>query len=255
MLKQSYFLNLFILAFVLTAGCSKDKDKPKNKPVVFEADIDDRHWIADSIKVFRYPGYSNYGQNTFAIVAFTKTGESIQLHTRSDMPSVQTFRNVTLLQFTAEKDIRNSNDVVLRWSTSMEMNAARFEIERSADGIHFSKVGEVPATGNTNIETHYSWREKPSVVNLTYYYRLRIVNSDNTAAFSRVTAINISTVAAYFSADSDTAYHYGFDGNITLSTTDTIHHTISGSFFFDFVDDSGGVKHKISNGMFKDIPY
>ena len=157
--------------------------------------------------------------------------------------------------FTAVKNIPNSNDIVLKWTTANEMNALKFEIERSTDGVNFYKVGEVPATGNTNTSTDYSWREKPSIAHLQYYYRLRSINTSGQYQFSLVLIVGLSTPAAYFSSESDTAYHYGFNGKIVLSTTDTVNHTISGTLYFDYVNDPGGVKHSIHNGVFKGLHY
>lgn len=40
--------------------------------------------------------------------------------------------------------------IKVSWSTASELNSKTFEVLRSIDGIHFEKIGELPAAGNSN---------------------------------------------------------------------------------------------------------
>ncbi|GGM99311.1 hypothetical protein GCM10010967_36570 [Dyadobacter beijingensis] len=72
--------------------------------------------------------------------------------------------------------------VGLRWTTSEEINAAYFCIQRSGDGRAFSEIGRVNASGTSSTARHYTFEDvSPQAAN---YYRLRIVDADSTAELS-----------------------------------------------------------------------
>ncbi|RYD95138.1 MAG: hypothetical protein EOP50_08450 [Sphingobacteriales bacterium] len=81
--------------------------------------------------------------------------------------------DVTLLDFTGQV---SGAEKALQWTTSSEKDASRFEVEFSADGLTFSKVGEVAASGNNAVEKAYSFTH--SDASAVAYYRLKIFNKD-----------------------------------------------------------------------------
>lgn len=74
---------------------------------------------------------------------------------------------------------------VLRWTTTTEINSSHFEIERSADGEHFSVVGRLAAAGQSNTPLSYQYTD-PGAVNGRTWYRLRTVDLDGQSAYSRI---------------------------------------------------------------------
>ena len=48
-----------------------------------------------------------------------------------------------------------SGHVNLRWDVTNNKNATHFEVQRSTDGSHFSKIGSVMAAGNSATEKKY----------------------------------------------------------------------------------------------------
>ena len=92
---------------------------------------------------------------------------------------------VTLEGFTAS--YRNNN-VQLSWSTATELNASHFEILRSSDGIHYATIGTVAAAGNTSSITQYSYNDNNPSASRNYY-RLKIVDLDGSAEFSKIISI------------------------------------------------------------------
>jgi hypothetical protein len=99
---------------------------------------------------------------------------------------------IKLKRFTAERDgdFRASN---LEWTSTLEVNASHFDVERSADGFEFSSIGLVKAAGNSNIEQHYSLvdRDIPTTRNKqdVYYYRLKMVDLDGSFEYSDVRSV------------------------------------------------------------------
>ena len=99
---------------------------------------------------------------------------------------------VELLNFEAART--PAGPVALRWVTASERNAARFEIERSSDGKAFARIGEVAAQGNKTTLTTYAYLDHSLIHPFThsplYYYRLRQLDTDGTAAYSPVRAVD-----------------------------------------------------------------
>ena len=94
---------------------------------------------------------------------------------------------VTLIRFTAAK---LEEAVALNWSTSSEMNSDFFGIERSNDGKSWKTLNKVNASGETDkVVTSYSYLDT-SPVNGENLYRLKMVDRDNTFAYSRIVNIN-----------------------------------------------------------------
>lgn len=86
------------------------------------------------------------------------------------------------------------NNVQLSWVTSTEINSSHFEVERSKDGIHFSKIGLTAAAGNSNSRQDYAFID-PSLTEGTYYYRLRQVDNDGRSKYSAVINIRVRAKA------------------------------------------------------------
>ncbi|MEP7141814.1 MAG: T9SS type A sorting domain-containing protein [Ferruginibacter sp.] len=92
---------------------------------------------------------------------------------------------VTLLSF----DVKRSGKInQLNWSTSQELNTRRFIIEHSADGRNFSSIGEVTASGNSTVIHNYSFSDDNPVRGINYY-RLRVVDIDNSGKYSVVRSV------------------------------------------------------------------
>ena len=91
---------------------------------------------------------------------------------------------VSLLEFKAS--LLNSSGY-LQWSTSSELNSRDFDIEKSADGINFYKIGTVKAAGNSTLAAYYNFTD--SKLNALNYYRLRINDIDARNTLSNVVLI------------------------------------------------------------------
>ena len=88
---------------------------------------------------------------------------------------------VTWLSFTAEKTgIRSA---LLKWATANEINSNHFEVERSADGIRFIKVGTVQANGKQETRNDYSFTDN-FIPNGISYYRIKQVDNDGHYTYS-----------------------------------------------------------------------
>jgi Secretion system C-terminal sorting domain len=76
----------------------------------------------------------------------------------------------------------------ISWATAQEINAARYEIEHSADGSTFIKAGEVAAAGNSNNTNNYSFTHINPVAGLNYY-RIKQIDRDGSFKYSIVVTV------------------------------------------------------------------
>ncbi len=96
---------------------------------------------------------------------------------------------VTLVNFTAGKA---EEGVLLRWSTTMEANSARFEIQRSENAKDWRFAGMVQAQGESQTIISYSFNDRQ----LPYgqrFYRLKMVDLDGSYAYSAIVSISITS--------------------------------------------------------------
>ena len=81
--------------------------------------------------------------------------------------------------------------VELEWITAFEQNVEKFEIERSADAIHFDPIATVPAKGNSSENIHYNFDDIEPLTGISYY---RLKSSDRDASFTYSDMITIRNV-------------------------------------------------------------
>jgi len=88
---------------------------------------------------------------------------------------------VSILSFTG--NWKNA-EVSLQWTTDKEINIDSYEIQRSEDGVNFSKKGTVTAL-NVASKHDYTWYDN-SLSQAYYYYRIKIVEKSGTIKYSTV---------------------------------------------------------------------
>lgn len=88
---------------------------------------------------------------------------------------------IKLLSFSG--NILNSK-AQLSWSVAENETGDHFEIEKSTDGKTFSNAGVLFTTNKIGKET-YSFREA-SPLTATTYYRLKVINKDNSTSYSKI---------------------------------------------------------------------
>jgi len=101
---------------------------------------------------------------------------------------------VTLVAFTAQAQ---GADALLRWATASELHNDRFEVEASADGNTFRRIGTVAGAGTSTLAHTYQLVD-PAILHYgtdLVYYRLRQVDTDGTAAYSPVRTVAVARPA------------------------------------------------------------
>jgi Secretion system C-terminal sorting domain len=97
---------------------------------------------------------------------------------------------VVLSNFTLSN---TGSDVALAWTSSQEINAAYFAIERSANAVAWERIGTVTAKGNTSASTRYNYTDG-APLNGMAYYRLAMVDLDGKKAYSDIKVVHAALI-------------------------------------------------------------
>jgi len=96
---------------------------------------------------------------------------------------------VKLVRFSAV--IENDKKVLLRWTTTSELNNDYFTIEKSSDGKIFSELIRIPGAGNTSVAKNYSTADD-NPINGTNFYRLRQTDFNGKSTFSKIISVQFN---------------------------------------------------------------
>jgi len=96
---------------------------------------------------------------------------------------------VELISFNAEG---NNNSVEVKWVTAPEKNSDYFEVQKTNDGTTFSTIAKVNAAANNSDLQHYSFYDTQPL-NTVVYYRLKMVDGDNSFKYSETIAVEPNT--------------------------------------------------------------
>ena len=118
-------------------------------------------------------------------LAYNGTGGGVQgdpLAFNASFVSAAIALPIELINFTAKS---NNSTINLAWQTASEKGNSHFDIERSANGKDWSKIGVVKGSGTTQQKNDYRFvDERPlSILN---YYRLKQVDFDGQFNYSPV---------------------------------------------------------------------
>jgi Secretion system C-terminal sorting domain len=89
-------------------------------------------------------------------------------------------------KFVKAQLIKNTTEV--SWATSQEINTSKFEIEHSADGASFVKVGELAAAGNNNTISNYNFTHLEPMKGFNFY-RIKQIDVDGSYKYSVIVKV------------------------------------------------------------------
>ncbi|XZF15439.1 hypothetical protein ACTHGU_04830 [Chitinophagaceae bacterium MMS25-I14] len=92
--------------------------------------------------------------------------------------------SVTLMDFTAKATGCQS---LVQWKVADAEHFSHFVVERSADGLHFTAIADLPYTDAAD----YSYTD-PTPENGANYYRLKLVDIDAKYTYSKIASVNTS---------------------------------------------------------------
>ncbi len=100
---------------------------------------------------------------------------------------------VNLLTFEA---VKQTKKVLLQWTTDNELNADKYIVERSAEGVNYVPIGNIPAYNNGN-KNNYNLTDNQPLSGLNFY-RLKMTDKDGSFRNSPVRKVNFDNVGDDF---------------------------------------------------------
>jgi hypothetical protein len=138
--------------------------------------------------------------------------------------------------------------VKLTWKTASERNNRVFEIERNVGNTadKFEKIGNVKGLSNTFGISNYDFVDNAPQADKVNYYRLRQVDFDGTATYSKVISIGVSRASKAFKVYPNFVSR-GLD--IQIETDN------SAAATFDIMDISGKVLQSVKKAAYTEGSY
>jgi hypothetical protein len=121
---------------------------------------------------------------------FTNDGNCNQMNTKYVI-DILPGSGTTPIHLSSFEGVKQASSVQLKWQTSSEQNTKYFDVEFSADGMAWDKIGEVAAAGISTIERNYALRHN-SPVNGVNYYRLKQFDLNNKFNYSNIVVISFT---------------------------------------------------------------
>ena len=98
---------------------------------------------------------------------------------------------ISLIDFKAK--VVTKNKIRLNWQSLSEVNSKGYIIERSTDGLHFEKISAIKALGSSDTKNNYEYIDPSfSHSDPAIYYRLKMVDKDNSFDYSPIQKVNIT---------------------------------------------------------------
>lgn len=111
--------------------------------------------------------------------------------------------------------LTRNNTVMLTWATTLELNNEKYEVERSIDGVNYTKLTSINSNGSGLIDRTYKYEDILFTKGTTAFYRLRQVDYDGKSTFSNVIYISDKTASV------DEVYSL-FPNPVTTSSNNTV---------------------------------
>lgn len=172
-----------------------------------------------------YGGNGQIDTGIYMVVAFIQKPNYNDLWLSAQMEITSNINlPVTMVSFTAEKRERTA---LLEWSTVIEQNCKGFDIERSPDGLNWSKIGYQHCLADDRNNTYkldYSFTDY-TPLNGKNYYRLKQTDFDDAYAYSAIRVLTFSRTAEvkmYPNPVAEILNVTGLQGDETLSIIDAL---------------------------------
>jgi hypothetical protein len=114
--------------------------------------------------------------------------------------------------FTSVKAWQQNSNITVQWNVANETNIKAFDVEKSTDGSHFSKVNTTLSLGNFAGNRSYNWLDEHAITGYNYY-RIVSKGTDAGSQYSQVVKVNMAGSKGSISLFANPVT----DGNIRLN--------------------------------------
>lgn len=131
------------------------------------------------------------------------------------------------VQFVDVKATKRGQDAFIEWKVGEESNITHYDVERSSDGMRFSKIGEM-ASGSNN--KNYAFTDVDPVAGINFY-RIRAVSPTELPRYSKIVTVDFDNQQSGFAMYPNPVT----DKQVTLTTPVGL----SGVFVLQLFDNQG----------------
>lgn len=149
----------------------------------------------------------NYGATAYGTEIFAQYRNGVSADLSGNFNGIKEFSrfsvfnaaNIILpVSITNLKAYQKGNEIQVEWQALNELNVDRYEIEKSADAVNFSKIAAVTARNNGNAANTYIAADvKPNQGK--NFYRIKAIDRDGKITFTQIVAVDISNGRRYIS--------------------------------------------------------
>ncbi len=149
---------------------------------------------------------------------------------------------IELIKFEAKA--HTGNQVLVSWATASELNADHFIIERSYDGLNFTPVKKVTASGSSNSINNYAFYDNVDQGGIIYY-KLIQYDLDGTRHSFNVVSVTVERNDLYvFPNPNKGSFNVSFDGVLSDDVTIEIINTLGQVIYTEVVYKNAGLLNK-----------
>jgi hypothetical protein len=139
------------------------------------------------------------------------------------------------MELVSFEGISSGNKITLEWNTASEINNKGFDLERSSSiENNFESISWIEGHGNSIFPNSYSYDDTNVESGMTYYYRLKQLDYNGSASYSKVIAVktseenlSISIAPNPFSESTNITYELKDRSNVILEVLNTTGRKIS----------------------------
>jgi hypothetical protein len=241
---------LFTLAMCVLMACA-DEPFPQSEVSAYFATS---KWTAKGFAT----STGTIGGDLKSITAYAVDGSKITISVEqmrlSPTKLSATFRKNTasLDYFTSSKV--NPETVLLEWSTKSESELSYFEPLMSQDGVNYTSIGFVYASGYSNEPKYYyySSNDYRYAIAEKAFFKLRLVDYNGASVTTDPIELKLKYEITYTDAQGGT--YDGYNGSVELSEFDLNAKRVSGKFGFRYKN-GNGKEIVVSEGVLKNITY
>lgn len=145
-----------------------------------------RLWAAD----FSAFGINASNVSRIAYFRITLNGNSDVAFVAYNSNTIDVHGNLLPITMQAFIAKAQSDEVILNWKTSTEINSSKFVIEASSNGVTFSAKDSIAAAGNSYAVRNYQHNVK-GLTPGKWYFRLRLVDQNGYTTYSSIQAVQL----------------------------------------------------------------
>lgn len=143
-------------------------------------------WRLDDFQLLDFENIENEGCVTETSQSYNDCGDV------GDVGTIVYVAGVLPLELLDFQALSREDDILLKWKTTLEKDVSGFEIQRSLDTRNWEKIDWKIASNNPEQTNYYEFIDKDVKANVTYYYRLKMIDLDGQFEFSSIQSARLS---------------------------------------------------------------